>query len=91
MYCRKCGKPLDDEAVMCPNCGEFTHNHIGRPSTKKEPTKFKWSLLKIVFGIVYLLNGLAAFGRDTARMVVFLLIGGALLLWWFAKDWKPKE
>ncbi len=21
MYCRKCGKQIDDEAVVCPNCG----------------------------------------------------------------------
>ena len=93
MYCQKCGRQLDDEAVMCPQCGAFTANHMKQ--SKNQPTdkgkKFNWTIFKLIFGIVYLLNGIAAFGRDTAKMVVSLLISFGLLLWWFAKDWKPKE
>lgn len=26
MYCQKCGKEIDDEAVVCPHCGVATKN-----------------------------------------------------------------
>ena len=93
MYCQKCGQQIDDEAVMCPHCGELTVNYAEQ--TRRQPTKTKektnWAILKLIFGVIYLLNGLLWFGRNTARMVCFLLIGGGLLLWWFAKDWAPKD
>ncbi len=30
MFCRKCGKEIDDEAVVCPHCGVPTVNYYGR-------------------------------------------------------------
>ncbi|MCD8371745.1 MAG: zinc-ribbon domain-containing protein [Clostridia bacterium] len=33
MYCKNCGKQIDDKAVICPACGVPTDNF---PSTKKE-------------------------------------------------------
>jgi hypothetical protein len=27
MYCQKCGKEIDDNAVVCPNCGVPTENY----------------------------------------------------------------
>ena len=30
MFCRKCGKEIDDEAVVCPHCGVPTINYYGR-------------------------------------------------------------
>lgn len=27
MFCSKCGKEINDEAVICPNCGCFTSNY----------------------------------------------------------------
>lgn len=27
MYCKKCGKEINDEAVVCPNCGCATDNY----------------------------------------------------------------
>lgn len=35
MFCQKCGKLLDDEAVMCPGCGTPTIN-AGRPAGRKK-------------------------------------------------------
>lgn len=29
MFCRKCGKEVDDEAVVCPHCGVPTINYYG--------------------------------------------------------------
>ena len=36
MYCQKCGKVLDDEAIMCPGCGTPTLNARGRQTGKKK-------------------------------------------------------
>lgn len=30
MFCRKCGSQIDDEAVVCPNCGVPTVNYYNR-------------------------------------------------------------
>ena len=27
MYCQKCGKEIDDSAIVCPNCGVPTSNY----------------------------------------------------------------
>ena len=28
MFCKKCGKQIDDSAIMCPSCGAPTDNYI---------------------------------------------------------------
>lgn len=41
MFCSKCGKEIDDEAVICPNCGVPTANYssnINSVKTQKENT-----------------------------------------------------
>lgn len=30
MYCYKCGKEIDDEAVVCPGCGCATRNYTAK-------------------------------------------------------------
>ena len=35
MYCNKCGKEIDDEALICPYCGCGTVNYI-RDQAKAE-------------------------------------------------------
>ncbi len=32
MYCRNCGKQLDDQASVCTNCGVATSNHVQHKS-----------------------------------------------------------
>lgn len=33
MYCQKCGKEIDDEAIVCPHCGVATKNmHSQEPA-----------------------------------------------------------
>ena len=36
MFCQKCGKTLDDEAIMCPACGSPTINAGRRPVGKNK-------------------------------------------------------
>ena len=34
MFCRYCGKELNDKAVVCPNCGILTHGEEGFSKAK---------------------------------------------------------
>lgn len=35
MFCQKCGKEIDDQAIICPGCGVATSNHI--PQATQSP------------------------------------------------------
>lgn len=37
MYCTKCGAEINDEAVICPNCGCATSNYTPTTNVKEEP------------------------------------------------------
>ena len=37
MYCKNCGKEIDDKAVVCPGCGVPTVEQM--PETKKKKKK----------------------------------------------------
>lgn len=43
MYCRKCGKEINDEAVVCPHCGVLTTNgasaFYGQPVPPAQPLR----------------------------------------------------
>ncbi len=60
MYCRKCGKQIDDEAIMCPYCGEFTDAfELSRENQRQERTNgmaiagFVLSFFIFILGIVF--------------------------------------
>ncbi|MDE5766273.1 MAG: zinc ribbon domain-containing protein [Clostridia bacterium] len=44
MYCRKCGKQIDDEAVVCPHCGVLTIRRgagfYGQPAQPVQPVQY---------------------------------------------------
>ena len=45
MYCRKCGKEIDDEAVVCPHCGVLTVRNgsprfYGQPVQPVQPVQY---------------------------------------------------
>ena len=46
MYCRNCGKEIDDKAVVCPGCGVPTDN--AKPAKKKSIFKCWWFWVIIV-------------------------------------------
>lgn len=51
MFCRKCGKELFDEAVVCPNCGCTTNNYA--TYTQKKSGKFTAAKVFIIIGMVF--------------------------------------
>ena len=39
MFCKKCGKELFDEAVICPQCGCATENSASVQRRSEQPSK----------------------------------------------------
>lgn len=50
MYCKKCGKELLDEALVCPNCGCETDNYKGEATVavSTNPTQYIQRIVKSV-------------------------------------------
>ncbi len=70
MYCRNCGKEIDDKAEVCINCGVFTKSNEPMGSLEK----VCWGLLGffipvIISLILYLL--LKNSRHDIAKMIGF--------------------
>ena len=51
MFCKKCGKELFDEAVVCPNCGCATNNYSATQTFSKSG-KFTAAKIFIIIGMV---------------------------------------
>ena len=60
MYCKNCGKEIDDLAVVCPNCGVATGNN--QPASD-DTGSIGWGLLGCCIPIVGLILFLV--WRDT--------------------------
>ena len=60
MYCKNCGKEIDDLAVVCPNCGVATDNN--QPASD-DTGSIGWGLLGCCIPIVGLILFLV--WRDT--------------------------
>ncbi|MCD8040211.1 MAG: zinc-ribbon domain-containing protein [Clostridia bacterium] len=48
MYCKNCGKELDDKAVFCPNCGVATDNYNFANTNTCMPQSNQTNILAIV-------------------------------------------
>ena len=38
MFCNNCGSQIDDNAVVCPNCGVVTNNYIAKNTNQNNET-----------------------------------------------------
>lgn len=84
MYCRKCGSRLDDDAVICPNCGVPTDKfYTSQPYGSQQPYSpatgtrrsnglaiagFIVSLVSIIFGYIFCITSIVALGLSIAGM-----------------------
>lgn len=85
MYCRKCGRMLGDEAVMCPDCGELTKRREVKRHKEKTTAKARGTW-KLIVAIFFFLSALNAVGKSTLIMIVYLCLSGGLILWWILTD-----
>ena len=80
MYCRNCGREIDDKAVICVHCGVPTHNMYlaGNGMMPQEQPKsangfgiagFVVSLLSLWFGILFVIVPIAGLSLSIVGMV----------------------
>lgn len=67
MFCSNCGKEIDNEAVVCPNCGVLTERGKIENNGVVQQTKIDLGLVSIILGACGLF------------MVWFVTILGAIL------------
>lgn len=49
MYCKKCGKEIDDNAVVCPNCGVPTEKYQQQNNTAEAaPVEKKFNVCALI-------------------------------------------
>lgn len=76
MYCRRCGSNLDDDAVICPNCGVPTDKYYATRAPQTMPGKkngvalagFIVSLVSTLFGYMFCIISFVALGLSIAGM-----------------------
>ena len=64
MFCRKCGKELEDNWIQCPYCGEAV-NEKSEVEKKRQPIYKKWWFFGIIIVIALGLIILPIVGADT--------------------------
>ena len=73
MYCKKCGRQMDDTAVFCPGCGAPTDNYVAPKAEKKEQVA-KGKAWPLVFGILSIVFSLVILFQSCAVGVANALI-----------------
>ena len=75
MYCRKCGKEIDDEAVVCIGCGcAVEETKVNKEDN--EPKTGMGVLMGLFLGIIGLIIGLCLYKPDTIARKTFMKAWG---------------
>ena len=71
MYCKNCGKEVNDNAVVCIHCGSAIDN---KPTTKLsgESKTGIGALLGIFLGLIGLIIGLCMYPNDSIERKTFM-------------------
>jgi len=75
MFCRKCGKEIDDEAVVCIHCGCAVEEQKKNSDDDRSRTGLG-ILLGWLLGLIGLIIGLCIFKPDTIARKTFLKAWG---------------
>ena len=68
-HCEKCGKKLNQEAFICPNCGHILGTPVHAVPKNKSRRKLPWRKLLGAVGVVILILGLLAAAWGISRFV----------------------
>lgn len=66
MFCRNCGKEIDDKAVVCPGCGVETGIDVSKKKKKKKHPIL--GTLVLIFGILLIIASLGG-GEDDPKKI----------------------
>ncbi len=76
MYCRKCGKEIDDEAVFCTHCGCAVNDskpnatsNVGSPEANKKTLGI---VLGFFIGIIGLIIGICMYPNESEERETFI-------------------
>lgn len=72
MFCRTCGKEINDDAVICPNCGCATGKKMSTPETTGESKKGMGLLLGFLLGLIGLIIGICMYHEGTEERKTFM-------------------
>lgn len=75
MYCRKCGKEVDDEAVVCIHCGCALREYEQRREYN-EPKTGIGILMGLFLGIIGLIIGICLYPDGTVARRTFMKAWG---------------
>lgn len=64
MFCRNCGKEIDDKAVICPGCGVPTSETGKKKKKKKHPIL---GAIIVIFGILLIAVAVSGGGEDAEK------------------------
>ena len=74
MYCKTCGKEVNDQAIICPHCGCQIANSITKEET--QPTKKKANVFCIIGFVLSLVSLLISlFGIVAIAGLVLSIVG----------------
>ncbi len=75
MYCKNCGKEVDDKAVICPHCGCQTGNKPA--SNVEDKANAGWGVLGFFFPLIGLILYLV--WKDNKPLTAHVVGKGALI------------
>ncbi|MDR2656364.1 MAG: zinc ribbon domain-containing protein [Oscillospiraceae bacterium] len=93
MYCSKCGKVIDDEAMICPGCGAATANYRkdryeGRRDYAQRPAPITVVNNNNVYASAAIATGRIRHRRSVLFDILMICITGGLWIIWMI--FRPK-
>ena len=92
MFCKNCGKEIDDNAAVCPNCGVPTPNMAAQQPAAPAPApveeKKKTNVFAIVGFVLSLVAGIFSFIND---YVYWIAVVAAFVLSILGIVWANKK
>lgn len=73
MFCKHCGKEINDDAEICVHCGRSTgRQNVQKSNEEDEPKTAIGVLLGLFLGIIGLIIGLLLYPSGTLRRSTFI-------------------
>lgn len=80
MFCKNCGKEIDDNAVVCPNCGVATEKMNETAAAATQTGEKKTNVLAIVGFVLSLLTGAFSYIPAVGSYISMVMWVAALVL-----------
>jgi TM2 domain-containing membrane protein YozV len=80
MFCRKCGKQIDDEAVICVHCGVSTDPKVYKIDDPLAKSKLVAGLLGILLGSLGIHNFYLGYTQKAVAQLLLTLVGWIIIV-----------